>query len=497
MKRFLIPIFLTVILAFEVFCIKAIPVIAETFPLSNSESVVFTLTQNLSGAQGFTFSLLFGSLIWTLFITIPIIVATIGSQLVLKPRKHPTYKEIIVLLNIACLALLSHSIYTNIPLANYYNLWKRSNTISESNDFYAKEYIDPDSVKIEFSEKRNLILIFLESVEYNFQDSANGGTLPQNLIPEITEYLKKEQSFIPGGTQITGTGWTMADVVAKTCGIPLNISPNHNGPTSPNGKFLSGATCLTDILHQHGYTTVVSKGAHLKFSGMEAFTKTHAVDEGYGRDEYLKLRPINPNVLNEWGISDSAHYALIKEHIERISTVGKPWALWMITLNTHTPFGASDPNCHIPENATNKENILSSIRCTSRQLDEFIQWAKTQEWYDNTTIAVMGDHASMAPKYAIGFRNQQTHYWLDFFIHSARAPKTNKREFTSLDMFPTILEAMGAKIPGNALGLGRSLYSWAPTLIEKYGLDSLNKNLEKRSEMYTRFLFYDKKKAQH
>ena len=60
-------------------------------------------------------------------------------------------------------------------------------------------------------------------------------------------------------------------------------------------------------------------------------------------------------------------------------------------------------------------------------------------------------------------------------------------------MFPTILEAMGAKIPEKALGLGRSLYSWSPTLLEKYGLDSLNKSLNKHNRTYSKFLYFDKK----
>ena len=62
-------------------------------------------------------------------------------------------------------------------------------------------------------------------------------------------------------------------------------------------------------------------------------------------------------------------------------------------------------------------------------------------------------------------------------------------------MFPTILEAMGAKIPGRALGLGRSLYSLAPTLLEQYGLDSLNNALEKRSPNYGYFIYKDKKNS--
>ena len=348
-------------------------------------------------------------------------------------------------------------------------------------------------MNIEFKEKRNLILIFLESIEYNFQDSSNGGGLNQNPVPEITGYIKQEQSFIPGGTKIAGTGWTMADVIAKTCGIPMMLSPHTTSYPTQNGIFFPGITCLTDVLHNNGYITIVSKGARLSFSRMYEFIKGHSVDQGFGLDEYKQYWQIDKSVLNEWGVSDSAHYELIKEHIGKVSTMGKPWAVWFITLNTHTPYGATDPGCHISQNVSKEELLQASIRCSSRQLDDFIKWAKTQEWFSNTTITVMGDHETMAPLHSIGFRNtRQSHFWLDFFINSATTAENYNRTFSSLDMFPTILEALGAKIPGRALGLGRSLFAQEPTLLEQYGLDSLNNALEKNSDKYKYFIYGQK-----
>lgn len=495
----LLSIACTILFFLETFCIRAISLAAEAFPLDNAEATVFTLTQNLSGARNFALSLTIEPLISASILTSLFAIGTKLLSMHSLPRygKFLTYNKSFIILDTICSIILVHGIYTNIPVANYYSVWNNPNNTNGNTDFYTTEYIDPDSVKIEFAEKRNLILIFLESTEYNFQDSANGGLLSQNLIPEITEYIKTEQSFIPGGTQITGTGWTMADVVAKTCGIPLLYGLPRINLHSPNKAFLPGALCLTDILHEHGYTSIVSKGADLKFSRMDDFIKTHLVSEGYGRNEYTQQQQISPNVLNEWGISDSAHYALVKQHIRRLSQANKPWAVWMITLNTHTPYGAYDPACHIPDSSSKTETMLSSIRCTSRQLDDFIKWAKEQEWIKNTTIAVMGDHATMNLTHIFGFRkNEQPHYWLDFFINSTKTPKSNQRTFTSLDMFPTILEAMGAKIPGSALGFGRSLYSWAPTLIEKYGLDSLNTYLKNHKGAYSDFIFTNKTKAQ-
>ena len=491
-----------------IFCIKMIPILMVTFPLENTDAVMFTLTQNIDGSRDFVMSLIMGSLKSSLVISLVLLIAVAMMLLVirfsrerniLKFEPHLTFKRVIVVLDVICFVVLAKSIYSDIPVIDYYVKWKDSLVTPEHSDFYIREYVDPDSVHIEFKEKKNLILIFLESMEYNFQDSANGGNHPRNLIPEITGYLKNEQSFIPGGTPVAGMGWTIADVIAKTCGIPMVLSPSIRNDVKEMRVFLPGVTCLTDVLINNYYNVVVSQGSHLKFAGMDAFLNSHSAPRALGFAEYLKDKSrIRGGVISEWGVKDSMHFELVKEHIARISKQNMPWAVWLFTINTHTPHGIVDSACGIPQDISKTEQMQVVISCSSRQLDSFIKWAKIQEWFNNTVIAVMGDHAMMAAPREIGFKDSDfTHYWLDFFINSTRTSGNYQRRFTSLDMFPTILEAIGANLPEGKLGLGRSLYLNSPTLLEKYGLDSLNSVLGKRSVEYDYFLFLNKQKEKY
>lgn len=502
MKKIIRNIVFSFLLGVEIFCIKVIPVLTETFPLKNTDAVMFTLTQNVDGTRDFVISLLLGTLEKTLFLSLLLMMMAFAIVFVvwllrkrgaLKYGARPSYGDLLVLLNVICFALFAKSIYSDIPVVDYYVTWKGSITTPEHSEFYQREYVDPDTVKIDFKKKKNLILVFLESMEYNFQDSVNGGNLSKNLIPEITEYLKNEQSFIPGGTQVTGMGWTMADVVAKTCGIPLMFPPSISNSFVPLESFLPGATCLTDILAKNGYDIVVSQGSNMKFASMEGFLRTHDVSIYYDMMSYLRDERVQRDSISHWGVKDMMLYELVKEHIEKISDNGEPWAMWFFTIDTHTP-GFLDSRCFADVRVDKKDEMPYAIRCASRQIDSFIWWAKTQEWFDNTVIAVVGDHAMMSAPELIGFKDPNiTHYWLDFFINSSRNVEKNNRDFTSLDMFPTILESMGAEIPNGALGLGRSLYSNKPTLLEKYGIDSLNRALGKRSVEYDYFLFYRRK----
>ena len=55
---------------------------------------------------------------------------------------------------------------------------------------------------------------------------------------------------------------------------------------------------------------------------------------------------------------------------------------------------------------------------------------------------------------------------------------------TTMDMFPTTIAALGAQIEGDRLGLGTNLFSAEPALAEKVGMDTLNKEIRKRSIFY-------------
>lgn len=490
-KKLGLTVILAITLLTGIFLIKIIPILKQTFPLENTDAVLFTLSQNVDGSRDFVITLFQEAFLHSFVITIVILLVFCCISRFLRLF---SYKKSLLFTVAAVYSWFAYSAYTQLPLIEYFAALQNVSMESEHSDFYASEYVNPDSVRIHFGDKQNLVLVFLESMEYNFQDSSNGGNLSENAIPEITEYMKNGQSFIPGGTQIWGTGWTMADIVAKTCGIPLTFPPSISNQIKPIEKFLPGTTCLTDILIQNGYNVVVSQGSNLNFSGMNTFLKTHSSPLAFGLMEYAQDERVKNDTVSFWGVKDRLHYELVKEKISLLAKQEKPWAMWLFTIDTHSPYGYLDPDC-TPDSPVKKEDQYPFVlRCSSKQLKQFIEWSKKQEWYENTTFAIMGDHATMTAPGSVGFKDSTiNHYWLDFFLNSVKSTDKVERRFSSMDIFPTILESMGAEIPGAALGLGRSLFSSEPTLLEKYGLDSLNSALKKRSVEYDYFLYFDRK----
>ena len=74
----------------------------------------------------------------------------------------------------------------------------------------------------------------------------------------------------------------------------------------------------------------------------------------------------------------------------------------------------------------------------------------------------------------------------DCFINCKEqcALDVKSRTFAPMDMFPTILGALGFEIEGNRLGLGTNLFSDAKTLAEQRSFSWLSQEVAKPSNYY-------------
>ena len=73
---------------------------------------------------------------------------------------------------------------------------------------------------------------------------------------------------------------------------------------------------------------------------------------------------------------------------------------------------------------------------------------------------------------------------VNLIINPAVQAENTNRRYSTMDLYPTTLAALGANIEGNKLGLGTNLFSNEETLIEKYGLEYVNDELMKISRFY-------------
>lgn len=463
----------------------------------------------LKGAyfDSFIYSQDFGfALIFKITICILIISAVIFGILCL--RKLTFRPKILNILLLLIFVLNVYSIDAHFKLAQYftknygnfyeenYAKFAESASICHSEDSEATEESQKENGdsslhtlcsaqndKVRFAEStqnpplRNLIIIFAESFESNFA-SINS----QNLIPNLFALATQNTSFshtqgFGGHFQRGATSWTVAGIIGYLCGIPLN---------APGGisvrDFLPNARCVSDILDARGYKQVMIMGSRDDFAAKGAFLRTHHIES---KDLAHFTQDLPPNYTHSWGFSDSYLFKFAKMELENLGAESsldsaKPFALYLLTNNTHFPDSFIEDSC--PKDA--ESSVESAIKCADNLIFEFIKWVKAQDFYKNTTILIVGDHLT-STHFSIhkGARNIYNAFINPAFSRSPTPNLTQSRAISHFDFAPLILDSLGIETKSFALGRN-PLYE--KTLLEIYG-DNFEAHLSEKSKLYNGF----------
>lgn len=362
-------------------------------------------------------------------------------------------------------------------------------SLKDKSTIFEEYYVLPNEEKIVFPEKkRNLICIYLESMETTYASTEAGGGKPYNYIPELTDLAEEYVNIsnadeFGGGYSCALTGWTMAALLSSTSGVPYKI-PGGGNEAGRYAEMLPGLVTMGDILKEQGYKNYFLCGSEIEFGGRDIYFSQHGayelMDYKYAKEKGL----VDDYVF--WGYDDRKLYEIAKNELTQIASTGENFNFSMLTVDTHQPYGY---RCELCDNQY-EEQYANAIACASRQAYEFVRWIQEQEWYSDTTVVLVGDHNSMVADFwdDIGDFERRTYNCFVNLPESVDASNVKNREFTTLDLFPTMLAAMDVKIEGNKLGLGVNLFSQEQTLMEIMGKEKLNEELSKYSDYYiTRF----------
>jgi len=315
-----------------------------------------------------------------------------------------------------------------------------------------KQYLVPN--KFSFKRKKNIIYLYLESVERTYMD--------EKLFPDLLPNLKAlEQSAVSFTdiNQVRGAGWTMGGMVASQCGIPLFTAGGGNSMFGMD-YFLPGATAIGDILHKQGYTLNYLGGARLEFAGKGKFYSSHGFDKVEGFKE-LRHHLENPDYKSVWGLHDDSLFALAKKRYDHLSSSGEPFGLFLLTLDTHHPRGFIPRCCKSVSYADGGNPILNALHCADKVVANFIRYVINSEGFSNTTLIVLSDHLSL-PNTAYDILQKGKRRDLLMIFDKGLKPQKIPKSGSTLDVAPTVLNILGANLTG--LGFGRDLLASTPTL---------------------------------
>jgi len=305
----------------------------------------------------------------------------------------------------------------------------------------------PESPRVE--RKPDLIWIYLESVERTYFD--------QHLFPGLAgnlRHLEQEGVSFVNLDMIEGSEWTIGGMVASQCGMPL-ITPSWGESMGAMDHFLSGATCIGDLLHDQGYLLSYMGGADLNFSGKGKFYQSHGFTRVQGLRELLP-RIKDPLYRTAWGLYDDSLFDLAWKEFLFLEKQKQPFGLFLLTLDTHHPHGHASKTCGGHPYKKQDNPMLDAVHCSDELVADFIRKIRKTSRGKKAVIVVSSDHLAqynLASRYLRKGKRKELFLVLDGSAGKGQNRKIS-RHGTVLDEGATVLDFLGYRTP---VGLGRDL----------------------------------------
>lgn len=359
---------------------------------------------------------------------------------------------------------LNYKIYILYSLIFFLTQFKFHNHIYSLIQFEINSKLYSDAKNIEFVEpklKKNLILIYFESLEYDVENLANKNQ--QNPIKELKKLSGKN---IYNFKQPPATSISIAGIFASQCSVPLYpfISKNIE---NFNEKKLK---CLSDVLNEFDYKQYHFMTVEKTFHRSNLFLENHH----YTIFDNQKIREKFPDAKTAWGggVHDDVMLSLAKDKILQLKKNNYHFNVVIKTTDTHPPFITSttcrnalnkkydnDKTYEILKNLDSsymKSRAYNSYKCSSNLIINFLEELREKNALDNTVIVIMGDHMAHN-KYEI-INKDQNERNLYFKVNTENTFTRNL--MNHYDIAPTILDEMGFFPKNkNQYGFGISLFN--------------------------------------
>ncbi|MFL6657642.1 MAG: sulfatase-like hydrolase/transferase [Massilia sp.] len=297
-------------------------------------------------------------------------------------------------------------------------------------DYFSANYVPPMLVQITDEHPKNLILVYVESLEQAYTQTPLFGR-------DLLAPLKRSDAVgFSRFDQAPGTGWTIAGMVGTQCGIPLKrvsvFDENTQGEVLTS--FLPNAVCLSDLLAQRGYRNVFMGGGSTAFAGKDKFLHDHHYQEAYGKEDWLGAG-VQEGAMNAWGLYDGDLFARAKTRLRALHASHQRFNLTILTVNTHEPEGHLSQRCG-EQGYAGFEGV---VQCTASDLGQFLDFVKTSGYLADTNVVVMGDHLARKNPVYDKLSEVPERTIFNLFV-SSDLPRKNTDQIVHFDMLPTILD---------------------------------------------------------
>lgn len=344
------------------------------------------------------------------------------------------YKKIALWAMVFCFGLMC------IKPGVFYNLISIANLHFAKNKAFDKAIDElnlqnsPTKENIKATKGKNIIVLFLESIETAFLTPQFAHLTPnlQRLAGEMNYFEMKETE---------GSDYTIGAVYTYFTGIPCFFK-NHGNlifDESENIKISS----ITNALSKANYQQLYLLG-NPKFAGADRMLELLGIKVKSEKNYDPK------HTIATWGLHDKDLFHFAKEELKKLNSKNEPFAFYLSTISTHHPDGVADERV-VNDFPTQKSNLELMIAAVDREIGQLIDFLESESMMDNTALYIMSDHLLMGT--ASRILNDIGHLERNLFLlTNTQTPSYPKNELLyQIDVAKLILE--GANVDHNLVFL--------------------------------------------
>ena len=139
---------------------------------------------------------------------------------------------------------------------------------------------------------------------------------------------------------------------------------------------------IVRVLTEKGYHSAFWYGGEINFANFRSFVIASGFQSIITKDNFD-----SKHYNSKWGVHDHKLFEVLRDSM---TTVKEPFINVVLTLSSHEPFDV--PMDPVFEGSDNMSKYKNSVYYADIYLGEFIEWAKTTEWWKNTLVIMVADH---------------------------------------------------------------------------------------------------------
>ena len=261
------------------------------------------------------------------------------------------------------------SVFNKKPVSNPY-IFGDMNVAKELTASLTRKTSDP--VKIITGSKPNIMFIVLES----FGSALIGPLGGDSLVTPNFNRLCKE------GILFTGF-YASGNRTDKAMPAILNGYPAQPAVSiMKEPKKTQSLPGIVKTFNGLGYNTSFWYGGEINFANFHSYVINAGFQEIITQDNF------DPELNNaRWGVHDHILFEALTDSMKRVR---EPFLKVILTLSSHEPFDV--PMKPVFEGNDDLTKFKNSIYYTDKTVGQFLDWAKTTEWWKNTLVILVADH---------------------------------------------------------------------------------------------------------